>query len=166
MPTVVGPDTWVRIEYELRDGRGNLLESTEAPIEFVYGFSDLLPALEAALEGAAKGDAVNVSIPPEDAYGTRDESNVFKVDRSEFPDSAELEVDDEFVAVGEDGTQLSMRVEEVQDDYVVVDANHPLAGETLNFQVRILDLRAATEDEILAAQAAASDNTDPEAEPS
>jgi FKBP-type peptidyl-prolyl cis-trans isomerase SlyD len=166
MPTVVGPDTWVRIEYELRDGRGNVLESTEEPVEFVYGYSDLLPALEAALEGASKGDAVNVSIPPEDAYGTRDESNVFRVDRTEFPDDAELEVDDEFVAEGEDGTRLTMRIEEVQEDYVVVDANHPLAGETLNFQVRVVDVRAATEDEILAARAEATDGGEPDGEPS
>ncbi len=166
MSSVIGPDTWVRIEYELRDGRGNVLEKTEEPVEFVYGYSDLLPALEAALEGMTSGDAVNVSIPPEDAYGTRDEASVFKVERTEFPDDAELEVGDEFVAEGEDGTRLTMRVEEVEEEFVVVDANHPLAGETLNFQVRVLEARPATDDEMLAAKAETSDSAEPDGEPS
>ncbi|MEI8254044.1 MAG: peptidylprolyl isomerase, partial [Deltaproteobacteria bacterium] len=118
------------------------------------------------LEGLIKGDAVNVSLAPEDAYGTRDESNVFKVDRTEFPEDAELDVDDEFVAEGEDGTRLNMRIEEVHDDYVLVDANHPLAGETLNFQVRVLDVRPATADELLAAHVETGDIEPPEGDPS
>jgi len=61
---------------------------------------------------------------------------------------------------------LTMRITEVQEDYVVVDANHPLAGETLNFQVRVLRVRQATEDEVLAAQAEASDAQAPGGEPS
>ena len=166
MPNVIGPGNWVQIEYELRDGRGNQLEKTEEPVEFVYGSSDLLPAFEQALEGLAQGDAVNISIPPEDAYGTRDESNVFKVDRTEFPDDAELSIGDEFVAEGEDGTRLNMRIDEVHDEYVVVDGNHPLAGETLNFQVHVLTVRPATEDELLAAKIEASDTPTPDGDPS
>jgi FKBP-type peptidyl-prolyl cis-trans isomerase SlyD len=161
----VGPGQWVKIEYEIRDGRGNLLESTEEPVEFVYGFGDLVPGLEEALEGANRGEALNVTIPPEDAYGTRDESNVFEVERDEFPEDATIEVGNEFVAEGEDGTTLNMRITEVHDDYVVVDANHPLAGETLNVQVRVLDVRKATDDEVLAAKAEAS-APEPDGEPS
>jgi FKBP-type peptidyl-prolyl cis-trans isomerase SlyD len=166
MSDVVGPGQWVQLHYELRDGRGNKLEVTEEPVEFVYGYSGLVPGLESALEGLKQGDAVHITIPPEDAYGTRDESNVFQVDRDEFPEDAALAVGSEFVAEGDDGTQLTMRVTEVHDDYVVVDANHPLAGETLNFQVRVLRVRPATEDEILAARAEASNAPAPEGEPS
>src|SRR4051812_13716444 len=126
MSDVIGPGQWVQIRYELRDGRGNELEATEEPVEFVYGYSGLVPGLEAAIEGLRQGDAVNITIPPEDAYGTRDETNVFHVDRDEFPDDAMIEVGNEFVAEGDDGTALTMRITEVQDDYVVVDANHPL----------------------------------------
>lgn len=152
----IGPGTWVQIQYEMRDGRGNLLEATEEPVEFVYGYGDLVPGLEGALEGLSQGEAVNITIPPEDAYGTRDEANVFEVDREEFPEDSTLEIGSEFVAEGEDGTALTMRVTEIQDEYVVVDANHPLAGETLNVQVRIQKVRPATEDEILAAQVEAT----------
>jgi FKBP-type peptidyl-prolyl cis-trans isomerase SlyD len=162
----IGPGMWAQIQYELRDGRGNLLERTEEPVEFVYGYSGLVPGLEASLEGLQQGDAVNVSIPPEDAYGTRDETNVFEVDRDEFPADAQLEEGNEFVAEGEDGTTLTMRIVALHDDHVVVDANHPLAGETLNFQVRVTAVRRATEDEILAAQAEVSESPGPQGEPS
>ena len=80
----IGPGQWVQIKYEMRDGRGNVMEATEDPVEFVYGFSNLVPGLEAALEGLHQGDAVNITIPPEDAYGTRDETSVFEVERDEF----------------------------------------------------------------------------------
>jgi FKBP-type peptidyl-prolyl cis-trans isomerase SlyD len=166
MNDVIGPGQWVRIQYQLRDGRGNELETTEEPVEFVFGYSKLVPGLEASLQGLHQGEAVNITIPPEDAYGTRDEANVFHVDREEFPDDTQIEAGSEFVAEGEDGTSLTMRVMEVHDDYVVVDANHPLAGETLNFQVRVLTVRAATDDEVLAAKAEASSTPTPEGEPS
>jgi FKBP-type peptidyl-prolyl cis-trans isomerase SlyD len=166
MSDVIGPGQWVQMHYELRDGRGNQLEATDEPVEFVYGYSGLVPGFEEALEGLHQGDAVNITIPPEDAYGTRDETNVFHVDRDEFPEDAEIEVGSEFVAEGEDGTSLTMRITEVNDDHVVVDANHPLAGETLNFQVRVLEVRKATDDELLAAQAEASDTPTPGGEPS
>lgn len=154
MNDAIGPGQWVSLHYTLRDGRGNVLESTEEPLEFVYGYGGLEPpAFEAALEGLREGDVVNITLAPEDAYGTRDETNVFEVAREEFPEDTPVEVGSEFVAEGEDGIALTMRVIEVHDDYVVVDANHPLAGETLNFQVRVLKVRPATEDEILAAKA-------------
>lgn len=157
MSHAIGPKTWVRMHYELRDGRGNLLEKSEPddPLEFVWGYSGLVPGLEAAIEGLTRGDSLDVTVPPEDGYGTRDETNVFDVDRDEFPEDAEIEEGNEFVAEGEDGTTMTMHIVEVHDDRVTVDANHPLAGETLNFRVRILEVRPATDDELLAAQAEA-----------
>jgi FKBP-type peptidyl-prolyl cis-trans isomerase SlyD len=164
---IVGPGQWVELHYELRDGRGNELEHTEEPLEFVYGYGGLEPpGFERALDGLFQGDVVNITLAPEDAYGTRDEANVFEVEREEFPDDAPIEEGSEFVAEGEDGVALTMRIVEVRDDYVVVDANHPLAGETLNFQVRILKVRKATEDEVVAAQAEANEALVPQGEPS
>jgi|LNFM01.1.fsa_nt_gb FKBP-type peptidyl-prolyl cis-trans isomerase SlyD len=157
MSIAVGPDTFVTIQYDLRDGRGNLLESTEDPAEFVWGYDTLLPALESALEGMTRGEVVNLSLEPEDAYGTRDEEGVFAVAKDEFPTDAPLEEGNEYSAEGEDGTVLTMRVVEIHDEHVMVDTNHPLAGERLNFQVRVLDVRRATDDEILAARAESSE---------
>jgi FKBP-type peptidyl-prolyl cis-trans isomerase SlyD len=167
MGNVIGPGQWVQLHYTLLDGRGNELEATEEPLEFVYGYGGLEPdGFETALEGLREGDAVNITLPPEEAYGTRDETNVFEVSREEFPEDSEIEVGNEFVAEGDDGTTLTMRIVEVQDEYVVVDANHPLAGETLNFQVRVTKVRKATEDEVLAARAEAHGTPAPEGEPS
>jgi FKBP-type peptidyl-prolyl cis-trans isomerase SlyD len=157
MSIAVAPDTFVTIHYDLRDGRGNLLESTEDPAEFVWGYDTLLPALEHSLEGLTRGEVVNISLDPEDAYGTRDEDGVFAVAKDEFPTDNPLEVGNEYTAEGDDGTVVTMRVTEIHDEHVLVDTNHPLAGETLNFHVRVLDVRKATDDEILAARAESSE---------
>jgi FKBP-type peptidyl-prolyl cis-trans isomerase SlyD len=152
MPTVIGPNTFVTIHYTLRDGRGNLLEETAPgePQSFVWGYHTVVPGLELALEGARAGDVIDVTVAPEDGYGLHDDTDVFDVDRSEFPE--DVRVGQEFEAVGDDGTTITMRVTKVRDDAVEVDANHPLAGETLNFKVRVVDVRPATEDEVLAAR--------------
>lgn len=168
MSAEIGPGMRVRIHYTLRDGRGNLLESTDGddPHEFVWGFGVIVPGLEKALEGSRPGDVVNVSVPPEDAYGFRDDTDVFEVDRGEFPDPTAVVVGQEFTAEGDDGTTLAMRVVELHDDHVVVDANHPLAGETLNFQVRVVDVREATPDEVLAVRAELAVQRSPEGDAS
>lgn len=153
MPTAIGPGAHVTIHYTLRDGRGNLLETTDAddPQTFVWGYRTVVPGLELALEGAFAGDVIDVTVAPEDGYGLRDDTDIFEVERSEFPD--DVAVGGEFDAEGDDGTTLTMRVTEVRDDAVVVDANHPLAGETLNFKVRVVAVREATPDEVVEAQA-------------
>ncbi len=155
MSVEIGPGAFVRIHYSLRDSRGNLLESTdgEDPHSFVFGMGAVVPGLEMALEGSRAGDVVNATVSPEDAYGLRDDTDVFEVDREEFPDPQNAVIGQEFSAEGDDGTTLTMRVVSVHDDHVTVDANHPLAGETLNFQVRVIEVRKATDDELIAARA-------------
>ncbi len=167
MAHTVGPNTWVEIRYTLRDGRGNLLKSTDEPEDegpegFVFGLGRMVPGLEQALEGASPGDVLEVTVAPEDGYGTRDPDDVFEVDRGEFPDPEAIEIGSDFSAEGDDGTRIDMRVVEVYPDHVVVDANHPLAGETLNYQVRVVAVRPATPDELLVAQAELSEGVVPE----
>jgi FKBP-type peptidyl-prolyl cis-trans isomerase SlyD len=166
MSVEIGPGAFVKIHYNLRDSRGNLLESTdhEEPHSFVWGLGAVVPGLEMALEGSRAGDVVNVTVAPEDAYGLRDDTDVFDVEREEFPDPTNVVIGQEFSAEGDDGTTLTMRVIEVHDDHVTVDANHPLAGETLNFQVEIVEVRKATDDELLAARAEITDARAPEGE--
>ncbi len=166
MSVEIGPGTFLRIHYTLRDSRGNLLESTdgEDPHGFVWGLGAVVPGLEMALEGSRAGDVVNVTVTPEDAYGLRDDTDVFDVDREEFPDPTNVVIGQEFSAEGDDGTTITMRVIEVHDDHVTVDANHPLAGETLNFQVRVVDVRKATDDELLAARVELDDPKPPPGE--
>lgn len=168
MGGTIGPGQFVEIHYVLRDARGNLLEDTrtEGPRGFVYGMGAVVPGLEAALDGASRGDVLNVTVGPEEGYGTRDPTDVFEVDRSEFPNPDAVTVGTEFVAEGSDGTEITMRVVEVHPNHVVVDANHPLAGETLNFQVRVVSVRPATAAEMLEARTELAEARPPEGDPS
>jgi len=147
--TLIGPGAWVELHYTIKNTRGQVVDSTqgEGPVAFVWGTGAVVPGVEAALEGAAAGDVITVTVPPEDGYGERSERDLFAVDPSEFPDPTAVKVGDEFNAEGDDGAELTMRVVEVHDDHVMVDANHPLAGQTLEWVVRVLKVRPATEAE-------------------
>jgi len=136
---IIGPNTYVTVDYELRDEDGDMLEASAeeggAPIRYVHGYGMLVPGLEAALVGLRQGDEREVVVPAE-------------AGRDELPDPAGVKVGDEFIAESPDGDEIAMSVVEIGDKQVVVDANHPLAGMTLRYQVKVLDVRDATEDEI------------------
>lgn len=159
--STIQPNTHVTLDYELRDDAGELIDASEGeegePIEYVHGYGMLVPGLEAALVGLKVGDEREVVVPAEAGYGERDESLMLEVERSEFPDPKAVAADDEFVAESPDGDEIAMRVVEVKDDVVIVDANHPLAGMTLRYSVKVRDVRQATETEI---EQAASDLDD------
>jgi FKBP-type peptidyl-prolyl cis-trans isomerase SlyD len=154
---LIRKDAWVVLDYVLYDEDGDVLEATDdeegRPLGFVWGYGFLVPGLERALEGMKAGDTKEVVIPPEEGYGARDEALEHWVDRADFPE--ELEVDDEFAAESEDGEEITLRVVEIEGDAVLVDANHPLAGETLRFEVMVRAVRPATPDEIAAARSVA-----------
>lgn len=139
----------VSIDYTLTDSEGEILDQSEAgsPLVYLHGAENIIPGLEAALTGKSKGDSLKVTIEPEDGYGEYDESLVAEVERDRFPGADTVQVGDEFQAQTPDGPRL-VTVIEVEDDMITIDANHPLAGETLNFDVKIVDIRAATKEEL------------------
>jgi FKBP-type peptidyl-prolyl cis-trans isomerase SlyD len=157
----IQPNAHVTIDYELRDEDGDMLEASEGdggePIRYVHGYGMLVPGLEAALVGLRAGDQRDVVVPAEAGYGEYDDSLLLEVDRSELPDPKRVAVGDEFIGESADGDEIPMTVVEVDDDTVVVDANHPLAGMTLRYHVKVRDIRAATEDEIKQAAAQLDD---------
>ena len=155
LATQVGPDTHVTLAYTLYGEDGEIIEKTDAgePVTYVHGYGQIVPGLERGLEGLTQGQKRTVQVKPEDGYGEYDDEGVFEVDPSEFPDPKAIQVDDEFLAESPDGDSLALRVVEVRDDAVVVDANHPLAGVALKFEVEVLDVRAATAEEIAEAEA-------------
>jgi FKBP-type peptidyl-prolyl cis-trans isomerase SlyD len=148
----------VVLDYELRADDGDLLDASEGeggqPIRYVHGYGMLVPGLEAALAGLRAGDERDILVPAEAGYGEYDEELVLEIERSEFPEPAAVTVGDEFVAESPEGEEIPMTVVEVKDDAVVVDANHPLAGVTLRYSVKVRDVREATQKEIDEAAAA------------
>lgn len=139
----------VAIDYTLTDADGQVLDSSESrgPLSYVHGAGNIIPGLEQALEGKDEGEKVNVTVPPEQAYGQRDDNLIQRVPKKLFAETAEPQPGMQFQAQGPQGTQL-LTVVEVEEDQVTVDANHPLAGKKLNFDVAVVNVRDATEEEI------------------
>jgi FKBP-type peptidyl-prolyl cis-trans isomerase SlyD len=153
----IQPNARVVLEYTLRDTEGEVLDSSSVedgePIVYVHGYGMIVPGLEVALAGLRAGEERDVLLSPEEAFGDHDEELVLEVDRTDFPDPAKVAEGDEFVAESPDGGEIPMRVIEVRADSVLVDANHPLAGQTLRYQVKVREVREATTDEVEAAAA-------------
>jgi len=141
--------TVASIEYTLTDDDGNVIDSSEggAPLTYVHGVGGLIPGLEAQLEGKGAGDALKVRIAPADAYGERNDEMVARVPREQMPKDAPLELGMQLEARGPDGVQV-VTIVKLEDDAVWLDGNHPLAGVHLNFAVKVVDVRAATAEEI------------------
>jgi len=148
----IEPNAHVTLDYVLKDDGGEVLDESQGedgePIEYVHGYGMLVPGLEAALAGMKVGEAKDIVVSAEEGFGERDEELMLEIDREEFPDPKVVKDGDEFVAESPDGDEVVMRVVEVRDDVVVVDANHPLAGVTLHYSVKVRTIRAATPEEV------------------
>lgn len=161
----IGPEMWVRLRVVVCDAEGAPVQDEPSEVAFVFGYAALLPALESALEGTPQGARKSVTLKPEDAFGKRDPKAVLEVLRDEFPeDVAEGDV---FDADEEDGppgstSPVLLRVLEVTPDSVILDRNHPLAGQKVRFDVEVLEVRPAETAEISAAEAAATGDSAPQ----
>jgi FKBP-type peptidyl-prolyl cis-trans isomerase SlyD len=138
-------DHVVTIRYVLRV-EGEIIDQGELP--YLHGYGNIIPGLEEALEGKKVGDSLQVSVPPEKAYGLEDPEGVRVIPRDQFPPDAPLEPGVQLFAQDENGQVLPFWIMEVEGDEVTIDFNHPLAGETLNFDVTISSIRAATQEEL------------------
>ncbi len=142
-------DKVASIEYTLTSDNGEVLDSSDGkePLAYIQGIGNLISGLEEALEGKSVGDALQVTISPEKAYGVRNDELIQVVDRSVFQGVEELQVGMQFQAQGDSGTHV-IWVTDVEGDQVTIDGNHPLAGETLNFDVKVMDVRDASAEEL------------------
>ncbi len=156
----ISKDKYVEVSYDLNVGEGNdreLMEKAteESPLKFIFGMGLMLPAFEKALEGLEVGETFDFSLAPADAYGEYDEAHVLDLPKNIF------EVDGQFDAerikegntvpmMDAEGNHLNGSVLEVKEDVVVMDFNHPLAGETLHFNGKVIDVHEATAEEIAA----------------
>lgn len=139
----------VSIHYALNDPAGELLESSEgeAPLKYLHGHGNIIAGLEKALAGKAAGEKIKAVIPPEDGYGVRDEAMVKRLPLSSFKNQDEVQVGAQFQAETSRGPRLAT-VTEMDDENVTVDLNHPLADQTLSFDIEVVDVREATEEEL------------------
>ncbi len=140
----------VLIEYTLTGEDGEVIDTSrgDEPLAYVHGSGTLVEAVEAALEGKGPKDAVSLTLPPEKAYGVRDDSIVFTIPRSQFPADEEPEVGEQVMVQGDDGEGRVVTIADMNDNEVTLDGNHPLAGLTLRFDVEIVSVREATPEEI------------------
>ena len=137
------------IDYILKNDAGEVIDASGEgePMPYVHGVGGLIPGLERELEGRRAGDALEVRIAPEDGYGERDDQLMQQISREALPGDEAIEVGMQFQAQSDAGVHV-VTVVSVDGDQVTLDANHPLAGETLNFEVRVIEVRQATAEEI------------------
>ena len=145
----IGEQKVVILHYTLTDNDGRVIDKSEdGSFAYLHGASNIIPGLEDALTGKSAGEEMSVSVSPEQAYGVRDESMLQQVPKNMFEDASQIAVGTQFHAQGPNGEMLVVTVMEVEEEHVVVDGNHPLAGVELNFDVKIIDVRDASEEEI------------------
>lgn len=148
-PTIVGDGVVVSMEYTLTV-KGDVIDSSDGndPLEFLCGHQNIVPGLERELLGMTVGQTKKVTVLPSEGYGEVDQDAFLEISRNEFPDDIPLEVGVELDLRDEDGEIMSATISKLDGDQVQLDLNHPLAGETLDFDVKIVGLRLPTEEEL------------------
>jgi FKBP-type peptidyl-prolyl cis-trans isomerase SlyD len=139
----------VKIDYTLTDPKGVVIDTSKGgePLAYLHGYGGIIPGLESALDGKDIGDAIQVLVQPEQAYGPRSEELIQEVPRKRFPADAKVAPGMQFQAQTPEGPRI-VTIVAVEGDTVKLDANHPLAGMPLNFDVKIVDVRDATAEEL------------------
>lgn len=122
------------------DENGDDCGCEHGPMELEIGAEDFFPQVEQALIGMAPGEKKTVTIAYDDAFGDYDEEKVFTVGRDQFPDSINPEVGEDLELTGDDGEEMIVTVIEIEKDEITLDANHPLAGEDLIFEIELLEI--------------------------
>ncbi|MBL1141529.1 MAG: peptidylprolyl isomerase [Proteobacteria bacterium] len=142
-------DKVATINYTLKNKDGEVMdESSDGSFAYLHGARNIIPGLENALEGKEAGDKTNVVIEPKDAYGERSLEQIQRVPLSMFPDDAEIKEGMQFEAASPEGAPVLVTVTAIDGGEVVVDGNHPMAGIELHFDVELVEVRDASEEEL------------------
>lgn len=145
----IAKDLVACIEYTLTDDAGTVIDSSVGgePLAYLHGAGNIIPGLEDALEGKKVGDSFKVSIAPADGYGEKNEGLMQVVPKEMFQGVDTIEVGMQFHAQTDHGMQV-ITVAAVEGSNITVDGNHPLAGQNLNFDVKVVEVRAASAEEL------------------
>lgn len=139
----------VLMHYTLTNDKGEVLDSSRGsePLAYLHGVGNIIPGLEKALIGKQAGDTAKVTVPPAEAYGEHDAALIQQLPKRAFKGVGDLRVGMQLQAQSDRGMRI-ITVTNIQGDMVTVDGNHALAGETLHFDVEIVEVRAATAEEM------------------
>ena len=140
----------VSMNYTLKDDQGTVLDTSEnrEPLQFIVGAGMIIPGLEKELQGREEGDTLSVTLEPKECYGEYDPTQMIDVSKSQVQEGLEINAGMQVQAQNPDGQVQILTIKDVKDDTVTLDANHPLAGQILHFDVQIDDVRKATDEEL------------------
>jgi FKBP-type peptidyl-prolyl cis-trans isomerase SlyD len=142
---VVSMDYVLNLEGEREIDRSD----SDSPLEYLHGYNNIIPGLEKELEGMLVGDERDVVVSPDLGYGSRNPEGVVEFPRDSFPSTLKMNVGGSvMMRDNESGDSMRAYIKDIDTDSVILDFNHPLAGETLYFHVKIADLRTATDEEL------------------
>jgi FKBP-type peptidyl-prolyl cis-trans isomerase SlyD len=143
----IDKNTAVTLQFKVTDLQGKLIEDGKEPSVYLHGgYGNTLPKIEAALDGQEAGYQLSLELQPEDAFGVRDESLLRSLPKKQFPPG--VKVGGQLEGHGDDGQMMVFNVMKIKGDTVLLDGNHPLAGKALRFNVKVLGVRAASEEEV------------------
>ena len=140
-------NTAVTLSYQVFEASGKLLEESQEPMSYLHGgYGNTFAKLEAALEGQQAGYQATVELKPQDAFGERDEALVQSIPKTQFPPG--VKVGGQLESRDDAGHPHVFTVLKIKGDTVFLDGNHPMAGKTLRFALKVLEVRAASEEEV------------------
>jgi FKBP-type peptidyl-prolyl cis-trans isomerase SlyD len=142
-------DNVVSFHYTLKNNQGDIIDDSadSTPLDYLHGHGNIIAGLENELAGKEAGDHINVTLPPEKAYGGHNPSLVQKVAQNDLQGIVEIQVGMQLQVDTNDGPAVVF-VTEIVGDQITLDGNHPLAGETLHFEVEVVEIREATQEEL------------------
>jgi FKBP-type peptidyl-prolyl cis-trans isomerase SlyD len=145
----IAPNSVVSFHYTLTDDQGQVLDSSQGrePLVYLQGTGQIVPGLEKAMEGRQVGDQFQVDVAPEEGYGAHHAELIQEVPREAFQGVDDIQPGMQFQGRGPQGV-INVTVTKVDADKVHIDGNHPLAGQTLHFDVEVTDVRPASEEEL------------------
>lgn len=145
----VSENSVVTMHYTLTDPEGDIIDSSKdgEPLAYLHGHGNIIPGLEKQLEGKEAGESVVAEVPASEGYGERNPALVVEAQRSQFPEDVELKPGMRFQAETPNGPRIA-QITAIDGDKVTVDTNHPLAGVDLKFDVDVVNVREASQDEI------------------
>lgn len=137
----------VTIRYQVFNLQGKLLDESKQPMAYLHGgYGNTFPKIEEALEGQEAGFSTSIDLQPADAFGERNESLVQTIPKTQFPPG--VKVGGQLEGRSEDGQSIHFNVVKIKGPVVHLDGNHPFAGQALRFNVKVLEVRAASEEEV------------------